>query len=130
MDLSYRQEVTLGALVLVGFVVFTGFMFWLTGRSVVSKAGSVPVAVRSQRRQPPASSARAAPRPQPRQHGAGGLARPSAPPVLAPPPGAPSRSARGREHQNRPPGRRAVERGPLKACRPLNGCYGVLGTVG
>ncbi len=44
MDLSYKQEVTLGALVLVGFVVFTGFMFWLTGRSLVSKGVSVPVA--------------------------------------------------------------------------------------
>ncbi len=43
MDLTYRQEVTVGALVLVGFVVFTGFMFWLTGRSLVSKAVSVPV---------------------------------------------------------------------------------------
>jgi phospholipid/cholesterol/gamma-HCH transport system substrate-binding protein len=43
MDLTYRQEVTVGALVLVGFVVFTSFMFWLTGRSIVSKA--VPVQV-------------------------------------------------------------------------------------
>jgi len=43
MDLTYRQEVTVGALVLVGFVVFTGFMFWLTGRSLVSNA--VPVRV-------------------------------------------------------------------------------------
>ncbi|HYL22256.1 MAG TPA: MlaD family protein [Gemmatimonadales bacterium] len=43
MDASYRNEVTVGALVLVGFVVFTGFMFWLTGRSLVSKAVSVPV---------------------------------------------------------------------------------------
>ncbi len=43
MDLTYKQEVTVGALVLVGFVVFTGFMFWLTGRSIVSKAVTVPV---------------------------------------------------------------------------------------
>ncbi len=43
MDPTYKQEVTVGALVLVGFVVFTGFMFWLTGRSLVSKA--VPVTV-------------------------------------------------------------------------------------
>jgi len=43
VDLTYKQEVTVGALVLVGFVVFTGFMFWLTGRSIVSKAVSVPV---------------------------------------------------------------------------------------
>jgi len=40
---TYKQEVTVGALVLVGFVVFTGFMFWLTGRSIVSKAVPVPV---------------------------------------------------------------------------------------
>ena len=43
MDLTYKQEVTVGALVLVGFVVFTGFMFWLTGRSIVSKSVAVPV---------------------------------------------------------------------------------------
>ena len=43
MEPTYKQEVTVGALVLVGFVVFTGFMFWLTGRSIVSKA--VPVNV-------------------------------------------------------------------------------------
>jgi phospholipid/cholesterol/gamma-HCH transport system substrate-binding protein len=43
MDITYKQEVTVGALVLVGFVVFTGFMFWLTGRSIVSKA--IPVNV-------------------------------------------------------------------------------------
>ena len=43
MDITYKQEVRVGLLVLVGFVVFTGFMFWLTGRSLVSK--SVPVSV-------------------------------------------------------------------------------------
>src|SRR5213593_502283 len=43
MDLTYKQEVTVGALVLVGFLVFTAFMFWLTGRSIVSRA--VPVQV-------------------------------------------------------------------------------------
>jgi phospholipid/cholesterol/gamma-HCH transport system substrate-binding protein len=43
VDPTYKQEVTVGALVLFGFVVFTGFMFWLTGRSIVSKA--VPVQV-------------------------------------------------------------------------------------
>ena len=43
MDITYKQEVRVGLLVLVGFVVFTGFMFWLTGRSLVSK--SVPVNV-------------------------------------------------------------------------------------
>jgi phospholipid/cholesterol/gamma-HCH transport system substrate-binding protein len=43
MDITYKQEVRVGLLVLVGFVVFTGFMFWLTGRSLVSKA--IPVRV-------------------------------------------------------------------------------------
>ena len=43
MDITYKQEVRVGLLVVVGFVVFTGFMFWLTGRSLVSK--SVPVSV-------------------------------------------------------------------------------------
>jgi len=43
VDITYKQEVRVGLLVVVGFVVFTGFMFWLTGRSLVSK--SVPVSV-------------------------------------------------------------------------------------
>ena len=43
MDITYKQEVRVGLLVVVGFLVFTGFMFWLTGRSLVSK--SVPVNV-------------------------------------------------------------------------------------
>jgi len=43
VDITYKQEVRVGLLVVVGFVVFTGFMFWLTGRSIVSKA--VPVSV-------------------------------------------------------------------------------------
>src|SRR3989442_12629654 len=43
MGLTYKQEVTVGALVLVGFLVFTAFMFWLTGRSIVSKALPVQV---------------------------------------------------------------------------------------
>jgi phospholipid/cholesterol/gamma-HCH transport system substrate-binding protein len=47
VDLTYKQEVTVGALVLVGFVVFTGFMFWLTGRSIVSKEVTVPVAFKN-----------------------------------------------------------------------------------
>ncbi len=47
MDSAYKQEVTVGALVLVGFVVFTGFMFWLTGRSLVSKAVPVDVVFRN-----------------------------------------------------------------------------------
>jgi len=43
VDVTYKREVTVGLLVVVGFVVFTGFMFWLTGRSLVSK--TVPVSV-------------------------------------------------------------------------------------
>ena len=43
MDITYKQEVRVGLLVLVGFLVFTGFMFWLTGRSLVSK--TIPVRV-------------------------------------------------------------------------------------
>ena len=43
MYITYKQEVRVGLLVVVGFVVFTGFMFWLTGRSLVSK--TVPVSV-------------------------------------------------------------------------------------
>src|SRR6266540_3872021 len=43
MELTYKQEVSVGVLVLVGFVAFTGFMFWLTGRSLVSRAVSVQV---------------------------------------------------------------------------------------
>jgi len=43
VDITYKQEVRVGLLVVVGFVVFTGFMFWLTGRSLVSK--TVPVSV-------------------------------------------------------------------------------------
>ncbi len=43
MDITYKQEVRVGLLVVVGFVVFTGFMFWLTGRSLVSKSVAVSV---------------------------------------------------------------------------------------
>src|SRR5881398_2298906 len=43
MDITYKREVTVGLLVVVGFVVFTGFMFWLTGRSLVSKTVAVSV---------------------------------------------------------------------------------------
>src|SRR5437868_9638528 len=43
MDITYKQEVRVGLLVLVGFVVFTGFMFWLTGRSLVSKTVAISV---------------------------------------------------------------------------------------
>ena len=34
MDLTYKQEVGVGAIVLVGFAVFLVGMFWLTGRSL------------------------------------------------------------------------------------------------
>src|SRR5881398_3111298 len=43
MDITYKQEVRVVLLVVVGFVVFTGFMFWLTGRSLVSKTVAVSV---------------------------------------------------------------------------------------
>src|SRR2546421_6569649 len=43
MDITYKQEVRVGLLVLVGFVVFTGFMFYLTGRSLVSR--TIPLSV-------------------------------------------------------------------------------------
>ncbi len=43
MEGSYRQEVTVGALVMLGLAAFTVAMFWLTGRSFVSKG--VPVDV-------------------------------------------------------------------------------------
>src|SRR5256885_2457748 len=34
MDLTYKQEVGVGAIVLVGFAVFLVGMFWLTGQSL------------------------------------------------------------------------------------------------
>ena len=37
MDLTYKQEVGVGGLVLAGLVVFVVGMFWLTGRSLSSK---------------------------------------------------------------------------------------------
>src|SRR6266571_1345418 len=43
MELSYKEEVGVGALVVAGLIAFTVFMFWLTGRSITSKG--VPVAV-------------------------------------------------------------------------------------
>src|SRR3989442_11592577 len=43
MELSYKEEVGVGALVVFGLIAFTVFMFWLTGRSITSKG--VPVAV-------------------------------------------------------------------------------------
>lgn len=44
MDLTYKQEVGVGGLVLAGLVVFVIGMFWLTGRSLSSNAITVKVA--------------------------------------------------------------------------------------
>src|SRR5439155_404968 len=43
MELSYKEEVGVGALVVAGLVAFTIFMFWLTGRSITSKGVPLPV---------------------------------------------------------------------------------------
>jgi phospholipid/cholesterol/gamma-HCH transport system substrate-binding protein len=43
MDLTYKQEVGVGALVLVGFAVFLVGMFWLTGQSLRTSGISVDV---------------------------------------------------------------------------------------
>src|SRR5881397_2073126 len=43
MELSYKEEVGVGAMVIVGLIAFTVGMFWLTGRSITSKGVSVPV---------------------------------------------------------------------------------------
>lgn len=43
MDLTYKQEVGVGALVLIGAAIFLFGMFWLTGRTVGSKGVSVDV---------------------------------------------------------------------------------------
>lgn len=43
MDLTYKQEVGVGAIVLIGFAVFLVGMFWLTGRSIGSTGISVDV---------------------------------------------------------------------------------------
>lgn len=43
MDLTYKQEVGVGAIVLIGFAVFLVGMFWLTGRSIGSTG--IPVDV-------------------------------------------------------------------------------------
>ena len=37
MELSYKEEVSVGALVIVGLIAFTVGMFWLTGRSIGNK---------------------------------------------------------------------------------------------
>src|SRR6266446_403276 len=43
MEVSYKEEVSVGALVILGLVAFTLGMFWLTGRSIVSKGIGVDV---------------------------------------------------------------------------------------
>jgi phospholipid/cholesterol/gamma-HCH transport system substrate-binding protein len=43
MDLTYKQEVGVGALVLAGFAVFLVGMFWLTGRSLRASGVAVDV---------------------------------------------------------------------------------------
>ena len=43
MDLTYKQEVGVGAMVLVGIAVFLVGMFWLTGRSLSASGISVDV---------------------------------------------------------------------------------------
>src|SRR3989442_1355685 len=41
MELSYKEEVSVGVMVIAGLVVFTIGMFWLTGRSLTSTGVSV-----------------------------------------------------------------------------------------
>src|SRR5436309_16099563 len=43
MEVSYKEEVSVGALVILGLVAFPLGMFWLTGRSIVSKGIGVDV---------------------------------------------------------------------------------------
>ena len=43
MDVTYKQEVGVGAFVLVGFAVFVALLFWLTGRSVGGEGQRIPV---------------------------------------------------------------------------------------
>src|SRR5207244_10853291 len=43
MDLTYKQEVGVGAIVLVGVAVFLVGMFWLTGQSLRTSGLSVDV---------------------------------------------------------------------------------------
>src|SRR3989442_3891611 len=41
MELSYKEEVSVGVMVIAGLVVFTIGMFWLTGRSFTSSGVTV-----------------------------------------------------------------------------------------
>jgi len=43
MDTTYKQEVGVGAFVLLGFAVFVALLFWLTGRRVGGEGERVPV---------------------------------------------------------------------------------------
>src|SRR5258705_2711421 len=43
MDTTYKQEVGVGAFVLLGFAVFVALLLWLTGRRVGGEGASVPV---------------------------------------------------------------------------------------
>jgi phospholipid/cholesterol/gamma-HCH transport system substrate-binding protein len=43
MEVSYKQEVSVGVMVIAGLVAFTGAMFWLTGRSITSHGLAVAV---------------------------------------------------------------------------------------
>src|SRR5258708_2877011 len=47
MELSYKEEVGVGALVILGVIVFTVGMFWLTGRSFGSNGVGVEVVFRN-----------------------------------------------------------------------------------
>jgi len=47
VEVSYKEEVGVGALVILGVVLFAVGMFWLTGRSVVSKGVTVDIAFKS-----------------------------------------------------------------------------------
>src|SRR5437867_11384331 len=46
MELSYKEEVGVGALVVGGLIAVTGSMFWLSGRSITSKGVPLPVEFR------------------------------------------------------------------------------------
>src|SRR5258707_14624741 len=43
MDTTYKQEVGVGAFVLLGFAVFVALLLWLTGRRVGGEGARVPV---------------------------------------------------------------------------------------
>lgn len=43
MDSTYKQEIGVGAFVLLGFAVFVALLLWLTGRSVGGEGSRIPV---------------------------------------------------------------------------------------